>query len=139
RARTIAELPKAQPSAVWMKPVSGPFSDLIWAPEIHFRAQRWYVDFAAAPSREIRDDLFQHRMYAISTDAANPLDGCWTQPERIETGIDSFCLDATTFTHGGRLYYVWAQKDPEIAGNSNLYIALMETPTRLSSKPVRLS
>jgi GH43 family beta-xylosidase len=58
---------------------------------------------------------------------------------QVDTGVDSFCLDATTFTHRGVLYYVWAQKDPEIPGNSNLYIAKMETPYRIATRPVRLS
>ena len=56
-----------------------------------------------------------------------------------ETGIDSFCLDATAFTHRGATYYLWAQKDPEIRGNSNLYIARMAWPTLLATAPVRLS
>jgi GH43 family beta-xylosidase len=139
RARTIAELATAKPVDVWHKPDSGPLCELIWAPEIHFNQGAWYIYFAAAPSREIKDDLFQHRVYAISTTAANPLEGQWTAPVRIETGMDSFCLDATTFTHHGVLYYVWAQKEPGISGNSNLYIAPMASPTRLASKAVRLS
>ena len=139
RAKAIAELPGATPVAVWHKPDQGPLSELIWAPEIHFNQGAWYVYFAAAPSREIKDDLFQHRMYAISTKAENPLVGDWQAPVQIDTGIDSFCLDATTFTHKGILYYLWAQKEPGIAGNSNLYIAPMETPARLAAAPVRLS
>ena len=139
RARTIAGLRDARPKMVWLKPDSGPYSDLIWAPEIHFNHGAWQVYFAAAPSREIKHDLFQHRMYAIATDAANPLEGQWSAPVRIDTGIDSFCLDATTFTRGGELYYLWAQKDPAIRGNSNLYIAAMDTPTVLASKPALLS
>jgi GH43 family beta-xylosidase len=139
RARTIAELAIAQTSDVWRKPDTGPYSELIWAPEIHFIQGAWYIYFAAAPSRAIKDNLFQHRMYAITTGAENPLWGDWKFLDQIETGIDSFCLDATTFTHRGVLYYVWAQKEPSIAGNSNLYIARMETPSRLATKPVRLS
>ncbi|KAF0096063.1 MAG: putative Alpha-N-arabinofuranosidase 2 precursor [Puniceicoccaceae bacterium 5H] len=139
RAKTIAGLAEATPVDVWHKPETGPLSDLIWAPEIHFHDGSWYVYFAAAPSREIKDDLFQHRMYAISTDSANPLEGKWTEPVQIETGMDSFCLDATTFRHRGKLYYLWAQKDPAITGNSNLYIAPMETPVKLAAKPVMLS
>jgi GH43 family beta-xylosidase len=139
RAQTIEGLAAAAPVAVWHKPDSGPLCELIWAPEIHFNQGAWYVYFAAAPSREIKDDLFQHRVYAISTDAANPLEGKWTPPVRIETGMDSFCLDATTFVHKGVLYYVWAQKEAGIPGNSNLYIAPMSTPTQLASKAVRLS
>src|SRR5690606_22648720 len=97
---------------VWRKPETGPCCELIWAPEIHLHNGMWYVYFAAASTREIKDGLFQHRMYAIWTDAANPLEGHWSGPARIETGMDSFCLDATTFWHGEELYYVWAQKDP---------------------------
>jgi GH43 family beta-xylosidase len=139
RAPTIAGLPSAPTVDVWRKPDTGPCSELIWAPEIHHLFGAWHVYFAAAPSRAIKDDLFQHRMYAISTTAANPLEGTWSPPVRIETGIDSFSLDATAFTHRGATYYVWAQKDPAIRGNSNLYIARLASATRLATPPVRLS
>ncbi len=139
RARTIAELAKAQTMDVWRKPEAGALSELIWAPEIHHRDGRWSIYFAAAPSREIKENLFQHRMYVISTTAENPLAGEWGEPEQVHTGIDSFCLDATTFTHRGATYYVWAQKDRRIPGNSNLYIARMASYSTLATKPVRLS
>lgn len=139
RARTIAELPQAPTVNVWRKPVTGPCSELIWAPEIHHVFGAWHIYFAAAPSRAIKDDLFQHRMYVISTTAANPLEGAWSAPVRVETGLDSFCLDATTFTHRAATYYVWAQKDPAIRGNSNLYIARLASGTQLATSPVRLS
>lgn len=139
RSRTLAGLADAEPVMVWHKPDSGPLSDLIWAPEIHFNAGAWYVYFAAAPSREIKDDLFQHRMYAISCSEENPLSGKWSEPVQIKTHIDSFSLDATTFVHKGVLYYLWAQKDPAIPGNSNLYLAPMENPVKLGADPVMLS
>lgn len=139
RAKTIAELSTAQTVTVWKKPNQGPLCELIWAPEIHFINDSWYIYFAAAPSREIKDDLFQHRMYAISSSATNPLDDKWTLEGEVKTGIDSFCLDATTFTHKDVLYYVWAQKEQNIPGNSNLYIAPMQNPTQLASDPVRIS
>lgn len=139
RAKTIAELATAPAVEVWRKPDTGALSALIWAPEIHFIQGAWYIYFAAAPSREIKDKLFQHRMYVITTFAENPLAGEWKLIGQVDTGVDSFCLDATTFTHRGVLYYVWAQKDPEIPGNSNLYIAKMETPYRIATRPVRLS
>jgi GH43 family beta-xylosidase len=139
RAATIAGLAEATPVMVWRKPDTGPYSDLIWAPEIHFIHDTWYVYFAAAPSRETREGLFQHRMYAISTRAANPLEGEWTFEGRIDTGMDTFCLDATTLTHEGVLYYLWAQKDESIRGNSNLYLAPMKDPVTLAGRPVRLS
>ncbi|WP_339896737.1 glycoside hydrolase family 43 protein [uncultured Gilvimarinus sp.] len=139
RAQTIAELATAETVMVWRKPDTGPYSDLIWAPEIHFNQGAWYVYFAAAPSREIKHDLFQHRMYAISCKDDNPVAGEWTFEGQVDSGIDTFCLDATTFTHNDVLYYVWAQKEEGIRGNSNLYIAPMKTPTEIEGEPVRLT
>lgn len=139
RARTIAELGKAAPVNVWHKPEQGPMSELIWAPEIHWIDGAWYIYFAAAPTRTIKDGLFQHRIYVITTIADNPLEGQWTVLGRMNTGMDSFCLDSTTFKHGDVRYFVWAQKDPAIAGNSNLYIARMKSPSQLATPAVRLS
>ncbi|MEH0166649.1 glycoside hydrolase family 43 protein [Paucibacter sp. JuS9] len=139
RASTIEGLVDAPLFDVWRKPDTGPCSELIWAPELHFNEGAWYVYFAAAPTRAIKSDLFQHRMYAIHCSDPDPLTGRWEFLGQVDTGIDSFCLDATTFTHRGRLYYLWAQKDTAIAGNSNLYIAPMKTPWQLAGPPVMLS
>ncbi|MBD8543604.1 glycoside hydrolase family 43 protein [Oxalobacteraceae sp. CFBP 8761] len=139
RATTIAGLATAPTVDVWHKPETGPYSELVWAPELHFNDGAWYVYFAAAPSRAIKDALFQHRMYAIRNRHANPLEGEWEFMGQVDTGIDSFCLDATTFTHKGTLYYLWAQKDPAIEGNSNLYIAPMKTPWQIEGAPILLS
>lgn len=139
RATSIADLAKAVPVAVWHKPDSGPCSELIWAPEIHFNQGAWYIYFAAAPSRDIKDNLFQHRMYVLCCQGENPLSDSWQFLGQLDSGMDSFCLDATTFTHQGTLYYVWAQKAPDIPGNSNLYIARMDTPDKIASAPVLLS
>ena len=87
RARTIAGLAAAKPVDVWHKPNEGPMTELIWAPEIHRIDGAWYVYFAAAPVAAIKDDLFQHRIYAVATTAANPLEGQWAWPGRIETGL----------------------------------------------------
>ena len=139
RAKTLDELATAETRMVWTKPDTGPYSDLIWAPEIHFNDGAWYVYFAAAPSREIKDDLFQHRMYAITCADANAVEGEWTFCGQIDTGIDTFCLDATTFYHNDQLYYLWAQKGPGIKGNSTLYIVPMSSPTTISGEPVMLT
>ena len=43
------------------------------------------------------------------------------------------------FELGNKLYYVWAQKDPAIPGNSNLYISEMQNPWTLCGKQTLLS
>lgn len=139
RSKTIKGLAEAETRMVWVKPDTGAYSDLIWAPEIHFNQGAWYVYFAAAPNRELKEGMFQHRMYAIKCTGDNPVESDWVFCGQIDTGIDTFCLDATTFYHNDILYYLWAQKEEGIKGHSNIYIAEMQTPTQLKGEPIRIS
>ncbi|OZB90907.1 family 43 glycosylhydrolase [Paenibacillus sp. XY044] len=139
RSNTLQGLGDAEPVVAWRKYETGPFSANIWAPEIHFIQGKWYIYFAAARTTETNDGLFDHRMYVLENDSANPLEGTWTEKGKIRTQWESFALDATTFEHNGVLYYVWAQKDPDIEGNSNLYISEMTNPWTLKGKQVMIS
>ena len=141
RARMIEELQDAETVTVWKKHEDGEMSELIWAPEIHYINEKWYIYFAAAPNREVTGITFNHHMYVLENDSKNPLEGQWTEKGEVKTGWDSFALDATTFEHKGKLYYVWAQEDLKVEpkSHSNLYIAEMENPWTLKSKPVLLS
>jgi len=128
RAQTLEELTEAEEKVIWEKRSTGIMSSNIWAPELHHIQGKWYLYFAAA--RE--DAIFDHRMYVLENSSANPLEGEWVEKGQIKTWKESFALDATTFEHENRLYYIWAQKDPEIEGNSNLYISEMENPWTLT-------
>lgn len=144
RSKTIAGLAHAIPRTIWRKhdTGTGEESELIWAPEIHFIDGKWYVYYAASHTTDFDENgMFQHRMYVIECDASDPMatEDNWIERGRVQTPIDSFALDATTFDHQDKLYYVWAQKDPEIFGNTNIYISEMENPWTLKTKPVLLT
>lgn len=139
RAATIAGLAEAEPVVAWRKHASGTMSANIWAPEIHFIDGKWYIYFAAARTAETNEGLFDHRMFVLENESANPLEGEWVEKGQIKTMWESFALDATTFVHRGTRYLIWAQKDPEIKGNSNLYIAPMANPWTLGADSVMLT
>ncbi|CCJ73664.1 Alpha-L-arabinofuranosidase II precursor [Cronobacter condimenti 1330] len=139
RAPSIESLRQAAPVVVWRKPDTGPMSELIWAPELHHINGKWYIYFAAAPTRELKDKMFQHRMYVLECPDADPLTGTWVEKGQIQTPYDTFSLDATTSSHQGKLWYLWAQHAPDIPGNSNLYLCEMENPWTLKGDPVMLS
>ena len=136
---SLVGLADAPATVIWRKPDSGPMSALIWAPELHFIDQQWVIYYAAAPTEQIVDGLFQHRMYALVCNGVDPLNDSWQEKGRIATPIDSFSLDATYFQHQGKHYYLWAQKDPAIPGNSNLYLSELSNPWTLKTPPVMLS
>lgn len=58
---------------------------------------------------------------------------------QLRTPWDSFTLDATSFVHRGACYLCWAQREPGIDSNSNLYLAPLATPTTLGPRPARLT
>ncbi|NLO85121.1 MAG: family 43 glycosylhydrolase [Clostridiales bacterium] len=139
RAQTISALANAPTVLVWRKHDSGPMSMNIWAPEIHFIDGKWYIYFAAAQQDADESGCYDHRMYVLENDSANPLDGTFIEKGQINSGWESFALDATSFLLDGTRYYVWAQRDYAIAGNSNLYIAKMENPWTLQLPAVMIS
>ncbi|MBW7983087.1 glycoside hydrolase family 43 protein [Enterobacillus tribolii] len=140
RAPTLSGLRAAQPVVVWRKPESGPMSKLIWAPELHVIDGKWIIYFAAAHTEALDHlGMFQHRMFALECADADPLSGRWTEKGQVKTHHDTFALDATTFRHQGKQWYLWAQKAPDIPGNSNLYLAELENPWTIKGEPVLLS
>lgn len=138
-ASTINGLQAAPETVVWRKHEQGPASMYIWAPELHRVNDAWYIYFAGAETDFEASGLPTHRMFVLENTDDDPTSDHWVEKGQIQTPIDSFSLDATTEVIDGVQYLVWAQKDPQIEGNSNLYIAAMENPWTLKSAPVMLT
>jgi len=139
RAKTINDLKSGEIKSIWFAHEKGPMSELIWAPEIHFVQGKWYIYFAASDSSTKRTAKHHHRMFVLENANANPLEGEWIEKGQVSTHQESFSLDATVFEHKDELYYVWAQLEPTIPGNSNLYISKMQNPWTLQGKTLILS
>ena len=66
----MSQLKKAVVNTVWTPPATGPYSKDIWAPEIHFLQNKWYIYFAADDG-----DNKNHRIYVLENSSADPLSG----------------------------------------------------------------
>ena len=139
KARTLKELPDAVEKVVWVRHAEGDMSCNIWAPEIHFVDGAWRIYFAAARAGADEKGCYDHRIYVLENASVDPMDGAFTEMGRVKTGWESFSLDSTTVSYGGKRYFIWAQRDYEIPGNSNLYIAEMKNALELKLPAVRLS
>ncbi|UZK67661.1 glycoside hydrolase family 43 protein [Sphingomonas sp. M1-B02] len=138
RSRTIAGLATAEERVLWRHQTSGPMSGYLWAPELHLIDGKWIMYFAAGPSGG-GEDVFRIRTYAVVCDGPDPMAGSWTVLGKLETPWDGFNLDSTVFDHRGVRYLCWAEREPGIATNSNLYLAPLATPLTLGAKPARLT
>ena len=139
RARSIEELADADPKVVWTKHETEPLSKNIWAPEIHFVDGKWYIYFAAARADADESGCYDHRIYILENSSENPLEGEFIEKGQMNTGWESFALDSTQTMFEDQRYFIWAQRDYNIPGNSNLYIAKMLSATALQLPAVRLS
>lgn len=139
RAKELNGLEEGEIVSVWQAPTEGLMSCMIWAPEVHFINGKWYIYFAASNDVGERNAKNHHRMFVIENSNENPMNTDWVEKGQVVTQFDSFSLDATILQHKGELYYIWAQQDPRIPGNSNLYISLMENPWTLKGKQTILS
>ncbi len=135
RAWSVKGLADAQPLTIWRKHADGPMSWHIWAPELHYINNKWYIYFAAGRA----EDPWWIRTYVLENTSSDPFCGQWEEKGPLVPEWDSFMLDTTVFSNQGRLYAVWAQKRKERFENSALYIAEMESPVKLKLPQTLLS
>jgi GH43 family beta-xylosidase len=138
RSRTLAGLATAEERVLWRHQASGPMSGFLWAPELHLFQGKWIMYFAAGPSGG-GEDVFRIRTYAVVCDGPDPMTGNWKVLGKFESPFDGFNLDSTIFEHRGVSYFCWAEREPGIETNSNLYLAPLKTPLTLGAKAVRLT
>lgn len=135
RAEALEELNRAEEVTVWKKHETGPMGAHIWAPELHYLEGKWYIYFAAGAA----EDKWHIRPYVLECEGQDPIGDGWTErgmlrcAEEDEFSFRSFSLDATVFEHRGQYYCVWAEKTGMGKMISNLYIARMESPTKLAT------
>jgi GH43 family beta-xylosidase len=141
RSLTLAGLAHAQTFDVWHKHKSGPMSQHIWAPEIHYLDGTWYIYFAAS---EV-DDIWKLRPYVIECIGQDPLKDDWIELGQMQPADDDnksfidFSLDGTVFENNGKRYFCWAEKTGGQFAASNLYLAEMESPVKLKTSQFMLT
>lgn len=141
RAKTIEGLSEAEEKVIWKKHENGIMSEHIWAPEIHYINNSWYIYFAAGD----KDDIWEIRPYVLECSGNDPINDEWIEKGALqcadtdEFSFRAFSLDVTIFEHKSKLYCVWAEKVSVGRQISNLYIAEMESPYKLKTDQVLLT
>jgi len=132
KAKSINGLKEAEEIEVWHKHEKGVMGGYIWAPELHRIEGKWYIYFAAGDA----ENVWNIRMWALSNDSDNPMEGEWKEEGRIITDVESFSLDATTFEHKGKRYLIWAQYYHPKESASVLVISEMKDPVTLTGSEI---
>lgn len=134
KSKCIGELASAEKKIIFKPPVSGPYAKNLWAPEIHFLDNKWYIYFAADTG-----DNKDHRLWVLENGSTDPMKGTWLMKGKLTTPEDKWSIDGTTFRHKQQLYFIWSGWEGDTNGQQNIYIAKMKNPWTLENKRVLLS
>ncbi|WP_297820371.1 glycoside hydrolase family 43 protein [Segetibacter sp.] len=134
KTKNISELNTAPHKTVWTPPPGTAWSKNLWAPEIHFIDNKWYVYFAADNGRNVN-----HRLYVIENSSKDPLEGEWTFKGKISDSTDRWAIDGSVFEYKKQWYMTWAGWEAHKNGSQDIYIAKMSNPWTIDGKRFRIS
>lgn len=141
KADKLFDLKDAPEKMIWKKHDKGIMSFHVWAPELHFIFGKWYIYFAAGDV----DDIWVIRPYVLECQGDDPFNDEWIEKGMMQCSDEdpfsfrAFSLDGTVLENHGEYYFIWAEKVGVGKQISNLYIAKMESATKLSTVQVLLT
>ncbi|RWY50333.1 glycoside hydrolase family 43 protein [Mucilaginibacter gilvus] len=134
KTKNLANLASAEKKTVWIPPANTQYSKELWAPELHYLNNKWYIYFAADDGSNN-----SHRLYVLENTAADPLTGTWEFKGKVADATDKWAIDGSVFTHKGQLYMIWAGWEGDENGQQDLYIAKMKNPYTIDGSRVKIS
>lgn len=136
KTQKIDDLKNAAAATVWTPTDGTAYSDDIWAPELHFIDNKWYIYFAA----DNNGDNSTHRMYVIENASADPLNaGGWTMKGKLAATTDKWAIDGSEFTYNNSNYIIWSGWQGDVDGEQDIYIAKLLNPYTIDGERVLIS
>jgi len=130
----MSDLKNAVIKTIWSPPSTGPYSKDIWAPELHYLQNKWYMYFAADSGNNN-----SHRIYVLENASADPMSDNWVLKGKVADSSDKWAIDPTVFEYNNQLYMLWSGWQGNSNGEQDIYIAKMSDPLTISSGRVMIS
>jgi len=134
KTKNLADLKTAQQKTIFVPPANTAYAKELWAPEIHFINQKWYVYFAAD-----NGENKNHRMYVLENTSKDPLTGTWKLKGKVGDATNKWAIDGSVFTYQNQLYMVWAGWEGDINQKQEIFIAKMKNPWTIDGKRHKIS
>jgi GH43 family beta-xylosidase len=134
KTKDLADLAHSEKKTIFVPPAGTAYSKELWAPEIHFLDNKWYVYFAADNGKNET-----HRMYVLENSSADPMSGAWEFKGKIADKTDRWAIDGSVFYHKNKLYMIWSGWEGDENGKQEIFIAKMKTPYTLKGKRYKIS
>ena len=124
---SFTNLKDAESKEIWFPPDTGINTCCIWAPEIHYFDDTWYIYYSAA-DKENPVDLYRH-VFVLRNRSENPFDGTWEDLGKVETKYPG--IDGHVFEWKGVRYFAYS---PYIGNQSGIMLARMTSPTTIEQE-----
>lgn len=139
KSETVIGLAAADEHTIWLAHNEGVMSKHIWAPEIHYIKDKWYIFFAAGE----KEKVWNIRPFVLMCKGQDPINDEWVEMGKMrasegdDRSFTEFSLDMTYFYHNNKHYLIWAEK----LGDSSLFMAEINPsePWKLINKPILLT
>ena len=123
RTKNMAKLGIAENKTVFKPEEGKPYSKQLWAPEIHFLKDKWYIYFAADQGENLH-----HRIWVLENNSADPYEGEWILKGKLSDPGDHWAIDMTVIEYKGKLYAAWSGWQNYNNVEQDIYIAELENP-----------
>ena len=106
RSRSLSTLDIGESRVIWTPNNTTACRD-IWAPELHFIQQKWFVYFAGTTCD---GDNANHRMFVLENPSADPFEGEFHFRGQLTDATNKWAIDGTVFEHplSNELFYIWS-------------------------------
>lgn len=137
KTKTMSALSKASVTTIYSAQPNTPNSSNVWAPEMHFINDKWYVYYTAGSGPDSTQ-----RLWVLENSNSDPTKGSWIDKGKIMNADANFwAIDGTVLSYKGSQYLIWSGRPNLAFQNQNIYIAKMlnpwtlQTPTMMLTKP----
>ena len=135
KTKAMSQLKDVTATTVWNAVPGTAYSGDVWAPEIHYLDNKWYIYFAADSNGY--DET--HRLYVLENSSADPTTGKWEIKGKIAEPSNNWAIDASEFDYNGASYLIWSGWINSLGGQQNIYIAKLSNPYTISGNRVLIS
>ena len=134
KSKKLSNMNDAETKVVWTPPADTMYSKQLWAPEIYYYDNKWYVYFTATdgsgPNR---------RLYVLENENEDIFSDTWEFKGKINIPTDRWAIDATLFEHRGKRYMIWSGWYEHKNISQNLYIIEMKNCCEVNGDRVLIS
>jgi GH43 family beta-xylosidase len=134
KTKSMVDMKNALRKVIWTPPAGTSYSKELWAPELHYIQQKWYMYFSADDG-----DNKHHRLYVIENTSQDPTEGNWVFRGQIGDVTNKWAIDGSVFENKGNLYMIWSGWEGEQNGEQDIYIARLKDPVTVGSSRAKIS